>query len=59
MFDNKETEQLLTCMDVAIKQSQDSFSAAAALSPIREKLITALKEKEDGNSDDPVVGSDG
>ena len=47
MFNKKEAEQLLTCIDVAIKQSQDSFSAAAALSQIREKLVTVLKEEDE------------
>jgi hypothetical protein len=44
MFNKKETEQLLACMDAAIKQSQDSFSAAVALAPIRDKMINSLKE---------------
>jgi len=50
MFNKKEAEQLLMCMDVAIKQSQDSFAAAAELAPVREKLTQALKE-EDGDNE--------
>jgi len=50
MFNKKEAEQLLMCMDVAIKQSQDSFAAAAELAPVREKLTQSLKD-EDGDNE--------
>lgn len=51
MFNKQETEQLLACIDVAIKQSTDSFSAAAALSKIRDKIIQASKDENEDSKD--------
>ena len=46
----QEFEMICACVDVAIKQSQDSRTAAKQLDPVLTKLEQAV---EDGDSDNP------
>ena len=53
MINKQEFEMLCACVDVAIKQSQDSRQAALQLHPVLIKLEQHLeKAVEDGNAND-------
>ena len=51
MITKQEFEMLCACVDVAIKQSQDSRTAAKQLDPVLNKLQQVIDKN--GDSDNP------
>jgi hypothetical protein len=47
-LDAAEAEALISCMDKAVKQAQDSVNAAVTLYPIRQKLEQVARDGGSG-----------
>lgn len=49
-INNQERDQLMACIEVAVKSAQNSLQAASLLLPLAAK-IQALKDDTDGKPD--------